>query len=267
MKPRRESESWRVNAESRAAIDRAIASIVPDSEHLRAAYRKSVQAQRRRFSFDLDHVQRFANPDSRILELGSYPPILTLALSRMGYSVCGLDLDPSRAGSTLRKEGLVVKKVDFERELLPFRDGAFDVVIFNEVFQHLRINPIFTFSEVHRVLSGDGGGGRLLLSTPNFLSLSGWYHLVVNGRMRPKSDIHSAYSRLERGGHAGHVRLYSPVEVVDFLGRMGFEVELIMHRGLYRSRYRWNQRLGNWFLRLFPRLRTSFSVVARKNSG
>ena len=156
MKPRRESESWRVNAESMAAIDRAIASIVPDSEHHRAHYRHYAQVHRRRLAFDLDHVQRFANADSRILEFGSYPPILTLALSRMGYSVCGLDLDPSRVGSTLRKEGLVVKKVNFEREPLPFRDGAFDVVIFNEVFEHLRINPIFTFSEVHRVLSGGG---------------------------------------------------------------------------------------------------------------
>ena len=271
MKPRRESESWRVNAESRAAIDRAIASIVPDSEHpraelLRAAYRKGSQRQRRRLTFDLDHVQRFANADSRILEFGSYPPILTLALSRMGYSVCGLDLDPSRVGSTLRKEGLVVKKVDFERELLPFRNGAFDIVIFNEVFEHLRINPIFTFSEVHRVLSGDGGGGGLLLSTPNLLSLEGWYHLVVKGRMGRGSDIYSAYSRLQRKriGHAGHIRLYSPVEVADFLGRMGFEVELIIHRGVYRSRS-WRHRLGNRFVRLFPRLRRSFSVVARKN--
>ena len=116
-----------------------------------------------------------------------------------------------------------------------------------------------------------------MLSTPNLLSLGGWYHLVVKGRMRPISDIYYAYSKLEKIGHmgvvpihvgVGHVRLYSPVEVVDFLGRMGFEVELIMHRGLYyRSRYRWNRRLGNWFLRLFPRLRTSFSVVARKSSG
>ena len=122
-----------------------------------------------------------------------------------------------------------------------------------------------------------------MLSTPNLLSLGGWYHLVVKGRMRPISDIYYAYSKLEKYrklekiGHMGvvpidvgirHVRLYTPAEVVDFLGRMGFEVELIMHRGLYyRSRYRWNRRLGNWFLRLFPRLRTSFSVVARKSSG
>lgn len=49
-----------------------------------------------------------------------------------------------------------MKEVNFEEEPLPFADDAVDVVVFNEVFEHLRVNPIFTFREINRVLRPQG---------------------------------------------------------------------------------------------------------------
>ena len=94
--------------------------------------------------------------------------------------MCGLDLDPARFQAVVRAEKLNVKEVDFEVAPLPFEDDAVDVVIFHEVFEHLRINPIFTFSEISRVLRTQG---TLLLSTPNLTSWKGWYNFAVKGRL------------------------------------------------------------------------------------
>ncbi len=192
------------------------------------------------------------------------PPILTVALARLGYSVCGLDLAPARFQSVIRKEGLNVKEVDFELSPLPFDDKTFDLVIFNEVFEHLRINPIFTFSEVNRVLKHDA---TLLLSTPNLKSWRGWYNFVVKDRVT--ADIFDAYKKLDTIGHMGHARLYSTLEVSTFLEKMGFAVHFIIHRGEWESSARSpvTRMLVNSMLRLFPRLRTYFTIVAKKVSN
>lgn len=259
MRPKRIAEAWTVPPEHMAAIESAIECVTPDVDSLRPWYQIYSAGQKKRLSFDLDYVRRYASVDDVIVEFGSMPPILTLALTRLGYSVCGLDLAPARFQSAMRAENVVVKKVDFEVEPLPFADDAVDVVVFNEVFEHLRIDPIFTFTEVRRVLKPQG---TLLLSTPNLTSWKGWWFFAVKGRLAP--DVYDAYEKLRTLGHMGHVRLYSPSEVATFLRKMGFAVLLIIHRGEWQSPSKWKRTLGNFVLRLFPRLRTSFSIVAEK---
>ena len=259
MRPKRIAEAWTPPPEHTTAIESAIERAAPDADSLRPWYKIYSAGQKKRLSFDLDYVRRYASVDDVIVEFGSMPPILTLALTRLGYSVCGLDLAPARFQSALRAESVTVKKVDFEVEPLPFADDAVDVVVFNEVFEHLRIDPIFTFSEVRRVLKPQG---TLLLSTPNLTSWKGWWFFAVKGRLAP--DVYDAFKKLRTLGHMGHVRLYSPGEVATFLRKMGFAVALIIHRGEWQSPSRWKRTLGNLFLRLFPRLRTSFSIVAEK---
>ena len=54
-------------------------------------------------------------------------------------------------------------------------------MLFNEVFEHLRINLVFTMTEVHRVLEPNG---VLMLSTSNPTSWKGWwYHFSFKGRL------------------------------------------------------------------------------------
>lgn len=260
MKYKRIAEKWAPLPEHVAAIESAIEDTVPDGQAMQRWYRNYSEGQKRRLAFDLDYVQRFATHDDVMLEFGSTPPILTLALTRLGYSVCGLDLAPERFQSVVRQERLAVRKVNFEIDSLPFSDDTVDMVIFNEVFEHLRINPIFTFSEISRVLKMQG---TLLLSTPNLISWKGWYSFAIKGRL--PMDMHDAYSLLEKVGHMGHVRTYSPREVATFLEKMGFTVDLIVHRGGWQSPSPRVRAVGNLLLRLLPRLRTHFTVVAKKS--
>ena len=261
MKHRRIAERWTANADHVAAIESASASVKPDADALLPWYEVYSAKQKKRLAFDLGYVERFARREDVVLEFGAMPPILTVALTRRGYSVCGLDLAPARFQAVVRAEKLNVKEVDFEVAPLPFEDDAVDVVIFHEVFEHLRINPIFTFSEISRVLRTQG---TLLLSTPNLTSWKGWYNFAVKGRL--PVDVYDAYERLDTIGHMGHVRLYSPPEVTAFLERMGFAVQLIIHRGEWQSPSAWARALANLLSRLFPKRRASFSVVAKKVS-
>ena len=256
---RRLPESWSLNPESRKRVEEAIACISPDDTRLASWYRRYSQRQKKRLVHDVDYVHRYVGAHRKILEFGSLPPILTTVLSRAGYEVCGLDLKPERFRSAIDAESLDIRKLDFETQPLPFEDGEYDAAVFNEVFEHLRINPIFTMREVHRVLKPDG---VLLLSTPNLTSWKGWYFFAAQGRLAP--DVYNEFAKLERLGHMGHVRVYSVGEVTRFLHKLGFEVEVVIHRGEFQSPVRWKKWMGDAFLRLFPRLRTSFSVVARK---
>lgn len=153
------------------SLDESIACVLrslPGEENTADWIRAYADNHRNRLAEDVDILRRYTGSAKSILEVGSAPLFLTIALKRAGYDVCGLDLAPENYSSLVEEHQLDIRKVDIERERIPFPDDSFDVVLFNEVFEHLRIDLIFTMSELKRVLKP---GGRLFLSTPNHRSL------------------------------------------------------------------------------------------------
>ena len=210
------------------------------------------------------------------MEVGSTPPLLTTAMVDAGYVVTGVDLKPSRFAETIADVGLDIRECDVEKQPLPFGDDTFDLAVFNEILEHLRINPPFTLREVIRVLAP---GGVLLLSTPNLRSLLGLFNYLVRGRAYScRGDIFREYEKLRTVGHMGHVREYTAVEVREFLLRVGFNVEEIIFRGDYERtfdraaksdpRFRPYAKLATVTARIavyaLPKLRPFMSVVAKK---
>ena len=63
-----------------------------------------------------------------------------------------MDINPDRSKHFIEKYNLDVKKCDIENEKIPFENDWFDFILFNEIFEHLRIDPIYTLREVNRVL-------------------------------------------------------------------------------------------------------------------
>ncbi|NJN43941.1 MAG: methyltransferase domain-containing protein [Anaerolineae bacterium] len=161
-------------------IEKASQRIRPDLEEMQAWYRKYVKSHTFRLAFDLEQVREYALPNAKIIEIGAVPLLLTYALSTLDYDVTGVDIAPDRYGTVIQSLGLNVKKADIETGELPVEQGVFDMVIFNEVFEHLRINLIETH---HKILNLLKPGGILLLSTPNLLSLTGFinFHLYKKG--------------------------------------------------------------------------------------
>ena len=163
---------------------------------------------------------------------------------------------PQRYARSIQNLGVKVLSCDVENETLPIPDGQYDAVIFFEIFEHLRIDPIFTMKEVLRILKPNG---ILLLSSPNLKSINGLKNYLLRDRAYSCcGDIYSEFMKLETLGHMGHVREYTITEVTDFLRKIGFEIDKIIYRGRIAGT------ISKLIIRLFPSLRPFVTYVARK---
>lgn len=180
-----------------------------------------------------------------------------MSLKMLGYEVIGLDLDPDRATQLIDRHQLRVEKCDIEHDPLPFADGSFGLVLLNEVFEHLRINPFYTLSEIVRVLAP---AGRLILTTPNLYYL-GTVRSFVRGEgfNNPLTE----FRKLELLGHMGHIRVYSASEVRAFLEDIGLRVGAIEFRTYERLRG-WRRPVMDVVSRFAPRFGAYIVCVAEK---
>ncbi|MFD5628891.1 MULTISPECIES: class I SAM-dependent methyltransferase [unclassified Streptomyces] len=103
---------------------------------------------------------------------------------------------------------------------LPFTAASADAVLFSEVVEHL-VDPDSALDEIRRVLRP---GGHLMLSTPN---LAAWYNraLLLAGVQPVFSEVSLRAIHGRPGKEVvGHLRLYTPRALREFVTASGFEV-------------------------------------------
>ena len=105
---------------------------------------------RKRYLSDLEIIEELYQMVSggEILEIGAIPCHITFCLKKLGYPTIGLDLCPERMKEFIEKYNLRVVKCNIEKDRIPFEDNRFKLILFNEVFEHLRIDPIHTLREI-----------------------------------------------------------------------------------------------------------------------
>jgi SAM-dependent methyltransferase len=214
------------------------------------------QAERHRWLSYLEHhKERFADvlsllPPAEscgpILEVGSSPGHLSLILSDMGYDLTCIDANVARFAGLWESAGINIAQVDIETQRLPFDDGRFQIVLFTEILEHLRINPFFALSEVYRVTRP---AGQLILSIPNITPRDRWRFLC--GRDY-QGNIIEEFEKLEKFGYMGHIRLYSAREADMILRHIGYESLCCLRRGRLKGsglwrllKYFWGDRFRN----------------------
>jgi 2-polyprenyl-3-methyl-5-hydroxy-6-metoxy-1,4-benzoquinol methylase len=206
----------------------ALRAIADDADIVPEAYREwwsnYLVNHHDRYLVTFDII-RSLGEGKRILEVGCLPGHLTVLLRKAGLDVQGIDLDPTRIQPLWDEHGIEVDTGDIESEPLPYDEDSYDLIIFTEMLEHLRVNPLHSVREMARVLRP---GGLLLLSTPNITPL----HRVgfLFGRDY-QGDPVKEFGKLERIGHMGHVRLYSTHEVVRILEHAGLSVEEVRYEG------------------------------------
>ncbi|MFW5804499.1 MAG: class I SAM-dependent methyltransferase [bacterium] len=178
---------------------------------------------KKRYAGDLKIINE-VHKEGAILEIGAAPYHMTVALKILGFPVTAVDVDPSRFSEYLKIHDLNVIKCDIENEKLPFNDNHFKLIIFNEVFEHLRINPIATLKELNRILHPNG---KFIISTPNLYAIENILYYISG---KGFDNAYKQFSKLETIGHMGHVRIYTSKQIKKFLKNCGYKVERTMFR-------------------------------------
>jgi 2-polyprenyl-6-hydroxyphenyl methylase/3-demethylubiquinone-9 3-methyltransferase len=104
-----------------------------------------------------------------VLDLGCSIGVQSRLWARSGHRVTGLDLDEAMLQEASRRadeEGLALRLVHGSAEAVPFADASFDVVLSEELLEHVT-NWKACLDESCRVLRP---GGLLVLTTTNVLS-------------------------------------------------------------------------------------------------
>jgi SAM-dependent methyltransferase len=142
-------------------------------------------------------------------------------------------------------KGMEIARLDLETERFPWPDAGVDVIVCNQVLEHLK-NVWLPMTEMHRVLRP---GGHAVLSVPNLASL---HNRVLLAAGRQPTSI-----RL----FGPHVRGYSFREFREFVGLGGaYEIERAITAGFYPLPARWTKPLSA----LWPAAGHTTIVLARK---
>ena len=193
----------------------------------------------------------------KILEIGANPYHLTTMLKDAGYTIVGIDMEPDKKNFFIKKYDLKIFKCNIETEKLPFDSNEFDFIFFTEVFEHLRINPLFALKEIHRVMKPNG---ILLFSTPNLYSLG---KVISYLRGNSFNDAIDVIETLYFKGYCTHFREYSSKELKGLLVRNGFNVIDIVFRN-YDERPGTTNKIFYSINRLFPKTLQTINVICKK---
>lgn len=125
---------------------------------------------------DLEILQKWIAPDSRVLDLGcgdgALLERLRESLNVEGY---GLEIDPERITACIAR-GVNVIETDINKGLAHFPDNSFDTVVMTNSLQALK-RPDLTIDEMLRI------GKECVVTFPNFGALRTRLYLAARGRM------------------------------------------------------------------------------------
>lgn len=212
-------------------------------------------------------------PGKKILDIGIGYGFLDIFLKEdFGLDVAGMEIEENIPSYCLLAEshGIPIIPGELSKKQCSIADNSFDIVIFSEVIEHLRISPLKVLLEIKRILKS---GGRLLLTTPNMARLTNILRLVMGRNIVEEfpdddSQLNHITDRMT------HIREYTMNELRLLMGRAGFEI--------VEARYSLsNDRLGpgqisNWkhkfvrllllpLLKLVPSLRSLILIVGQKS--
>lgn len=207
------------------------------------------------------------------LDLGCGSVIRDLRLLRsLGVgTLVGIDMGP-KPDPAVMEDTISYITADLEGRSLPAADSSFDLVIMDNVIEHM-YNPRSVLEECMRVLKPSG---VLAVMTPNQARLTNRLRLLMGRSVYYPLDFwlgirEEHVERRHRKVFAGHIREYTIPELKTMLGLVGFVVEAVKlysaavpssRQGMSKSRFL--LRSYNVVERAIPDAGYMISMLARK---
>jgi methionine biosynthesis protein MetW len=188
-------------------------------------------------------------PGSTLLDIGCWDGGLTLERGRLAGAdtLLGVEVYEQPAEQASHR-GIEVARIDLEAQALPWADESVDIVVCNQVLEHLK-NIWLPMSEMHRVLRP---GGHAILSVPNLASL---HNRVLLALGRQPTSIRLL------GPHVRGYTLRAFADLIEWSD--AYEIELKRGAGFYPLTSPWSAPLS----RLWCGASHTIVVQARKTSG
>lgn len=186
-----------------------------------------------------------------LLDIGCNNGISDIPLLNNDNIVYGIDIVEENVREA-QARGVKAICLDITKEELPFADNFFDAILAAEIIEHI-FDTDGVMRKLHRKLKKNG---LLILTTPNLASL-GRRLLLLFGR-NPWCE-YSLEEKICGAEPAGHIRYFVKRDLIRFLNKHGFRVELCMadqlNIGCISSRF---------LAKLFPSFGCRFIVKAIK---
>jgi SAM-dependent methyltransferase len=142
-----------------------------------------------------------------VLELGCAHGAYVALLGWAGYTATGTEMSPWVVEFARQSFGIDALAGPIETQ--PLASGSFDVIILNDVLEHLP-TPATTLAQCARLLAPDG---FFVIQTPEYKEHLTHADLVATG------DI---FQRHMDGNNDEHLYLYSRRSAAEFFSRLGF---------------------------------------------
>lgn len=184
----------------------------------------------------------------RILDIGCWDGEASIGYSEAARAreVYGIDINDEMLKKARQK--IKAYKVDLEREQFPFGDNFFDVIICNQVFEHIK-NIFLPMDEMYRVLKPEG---HLIFSVPNLASLHNRFLLLFGLQPTCVRPI------------GPHIRGLTFLEAKKFVSiNKLYKIEKITGCGFYP----FTGKAAKFLSFIFPSLSHTTIILAKKNDN
>lgn len=178
-----------------------------------------------RFLLTLELIPR-KSQKGKLLELGANPYFMTVLIKKFrNYEIDTANYFSPQHEDLLNyidvilnekyneKHEFAYKHFNVEKEVFPFNDNEFDIVLCCEIIEHLTLNPTHMLYEIHRMLKPDG---YLIITTPNVLRFTNVLRFLTG------KNIYDPYSGY--GAYGRHNREYTLEELVFLLRECNYDV-------------------------------------------